>query len=207
MVLIAQDIVVHGRIDDPQGNAVPNASVELRNKQGVVQRVSSGADGRCELKAATVSEHTLQVQAACFSAASRAVSVQAGNNDGGEFRLVVETHRESVTVTADVTAVDVESPDAAMMVYASQDLPDANPGQSGAPISIPGYPIETASSGIKAPQYFAPGVAGDHGEPIAMFIQVGSYLVPNNLSANAHGRGRFLAQFGHRGLGLCVLWR
>jgi len=32
-------------------------------------------------------------------------------------------------------------------------------------------------------------VAGDHGEPIAMFIQVGSYLVPNNLSANAHGNG------------------
>ena len=50
-------------------------------------------------------------------------------------------------------------------------------------------PIETASGGIKAPQYFAPGVAGDHGEPIAQFIQVGTYLVPNNLSANAHGNG------------------
>ena len=66
---------------------------------------------------------------------------------------------------------------------------DANPGRPGAPISIPGYPIETASSGIKAPQYFAPGVAGDHGEPIAQYIEVGSYLVPNNLSANAHGNG------------------
>ena len=50
-------------------------------------------------------------------------------------------------------------------------------------------PIETASGGIKAPQYFAPGVAGDHGEPIASFIQVGSFLLPNNLSANAHGNG------------------
>ena len=66
---------------------------------------------------------------------------------------------------------------------------DANPGRPGAPVSIPGYPIETASSGIKAPQYFAPGVAGDHGEPIAQYIAVGSYLVPNNLSANAHGNG------------------
>jgi hypothetical protein len=56
-------------------------------------------------------------------------------------------------------------------------------------VSIPGYPIETASGGIKAPQYFAPGVAGDHGEPIAQYIAVGSYLVPNNLSANAHGNG------------------
>lgn len=62
-------------------------------------------------------------------------------------------------------------------------------GRPGAPVSIPGYPIETASSGIKAPQYFAPGVAGDHGEPIAQYIAVGTYLVPNNLTANAHGNG------------------
>lgn len=70
-----------------------------------------------------------------------------------------------------------------------EDVLDANPGRPGAPISIPGLPVETASSGIKAPQYFAPGVAGDHGEPIAQYLQVGSYLVPNNLSANAHGNG------------------
>jgi hypothetical protein len=31
--------------------------------------------------------------------------------------------------------------------------------------------------------------AGDHGEPIAQFLQVGTYLVPNNLAANAHGNG------------------
>ena len=32
-------------------------------------------------------------------------------------------------------------------------------------------------------------MAGDHGEPIAQYIGVGGYLVPNNLSANAHGNG------------------
>jgi hypothetical protein len=66
---------------------------------------------------------------------------------------------------------------------------DANPGRPGAPISIPGLPIETASGGIKAPQYFTPGVAGDHGEPIAQFFQIGNFLYPNNLPANAHGNG------------------
>ena len=81
------------------------------------------------------------------------------------------------------------TPDPAVKVFASAELLDANPGRPGAPVSIPGYPIETASGGIKAPQYFAPGVAGDHGEPIAQYLQVGSYLVPNNLSANAHGNG------------------
>ncbi len=97
--------------------------------------------------------------------------------------------KESVTVTADVTNASVQSPDPAQRVFVREDILDANPGRPGAPVSIPGLPIETASGGIKAPQYFAPGVAGDHGEPIATFFQVGTYLVPNNLSANAHGNG------------------
>jgi hypothetical protein len=32
-------------------------------------------------------------------------------------------------------------------------------------------------------------VAGDHGEPIAQFYQIGDFLYPNNLPANAHGNG------------------
>jgi hypothetical protein len=99
------------------------------------------------------------------------------------------TATDSVSVTTDINAIDLLSPDPAEKVFVRQDLLDANPGRPGAPVSIPGYPIETASSGIKAPQYFAPGVAGDHGEPIAQYIAVGSYLLPNNLSANAHGNG------------------
>src|SRR5947209_7376054 len=66
---------------------------------------------------------------------------------------------------------------------------DANPGRPGMPISIPGMPVESPAGGVKPPQYFAPGVAGDHGEPIAMSFQVGGYLFPNNLPANAHGNG------------------
>ena len=101
----------------------------------------------------------------------------------------IPTQIDTVLVTADISQTDLQSPDPAVKVFASEDLLDANPGRPGAPISIPGYLIETASSGIKAPQYFAPGVAGDHGEPIAQFLQVGAYLLPNNLSANAHGNG------------------
>ena len=32
-------------------------------------------------------------------------------------------------------------------------------------------------------------MAGDHGEPIAQFFQIGDFLYPNNLPANAHGNG------------------
>ena len=101
--------------------------------------------------------------------------------------LRIELRRnESVTVHA---SEDVLSPDPSTTAYLREDLLAANPGRPGIPFSVPGFPTETASGGIKAPQYFAPGVAGDHGEPIAQFFQVGDYLFQNNLTANAHGNG------------------
>jgi hypothetical protein len=112
----------------------------------------------------------------------------AGQQDNAQ-KTRVPGHYDSVTVFADGKSNTVENPDPSQRILVRDDLLDANPGRPGAPVSIPGLPIETASGGIKAPQYFAPGVAGDHGEPIAQFLQVGSYLLPNNLSANAHGNG------------------
>jgi hypothetical protein len=74
-------------------------------------------------------------------------------------------------------------------IHDAGDLIQLSPGQPGVPIRVPGLPSETASGGVKAPQYFAPGVAGDHGEPIAQYIRVGDFQFPNNLPANAHGNG------------------
>lgn len=107
----------------------------------------------------------------------------------GILLAIASRHNDSVTVFADGNSNTIENPDPSQRILVRQDLVDANPGRPGAPVSIPGLPIETASGGIKAPQYFSPGVAGDHGEPIAQFILLGGYLLPNNLSANAHGNG------------------
>ncbi|MCU1263389.1 MAG: hypothetical protein JWO80_6274, partial [Bryobacterales bacterium] len=96
---------------------------------------------------------------------------------------------QSVTVTGDVQDVGLFAPDPAQRVMVRQETLDANPGRPGMPVSIPGLPVESPAGGIKPPQYFAPGVAGDHGEPIAMFFQVGGYLFQNNLPVNAHGNG------------------
>lgn len=93
---------------------------------------------------------------------------------------------DSITVYAEQ---DTLNPDPSTKGYSSSELLQANPGRPGVPFSIPGLPVETASGGIKAPQYFAPGVAGDHGEPIAQFLQIDGFLLQNNLTANAHGNG------------------
>jgi len=161
--------------------------VRMTAASGSVQQAVSDAGGRFTLATVAPGTYELSVIAAKYQPLEKSVVVVAG---GSDFQILLEAvASQTVVVTADVTGDDVMSPDPAVKVFATEDLLDANPGRPGAPISIPGYPIETASSGIKAPQYFAPGVAGDHGEPIAQYIQVGSYLAPNNLSANAHGNG------------------
>lgn len=188
--LLSQQIVLRGRISDPQGNVLPNASVQLVSHDQVVGQTYSSPDGIFELKVAWVGQFDVTVDATGFRPVSYSVAVHPSGNPEIEIRVTHLASRiENVTVTADVNESDVLSPDPGVKVFVRQDLLDANPGHPGAPVSIPGYPIETASSGIKAPQYFAPGVAGDHGEPIAQYIAVGTYLLPNNLSANAHGNG------------------
>jgi len=193
--LLAQEIVLKGRVTDPQGNGLPKASVQLVGSNRVLAQATSGPEGAFELRVGAPGQYVVKVDVAGFRQVSHPVTVRGSGNP--EIQVSVSqlaSHIENITVTADVNETDVLSPDPAERVFVRQDLLDANPGRPGAPVSIPGYPIETASSGIKAPQYFAPGVAGDHGGPIAMYIAVGSYLAPNNLSANAHGNGLLRSQ-------------
>jgi Carboxypeptidase regulatory-like domain len=183
----AGGVAVSGTVAGGQGEVITGATVELSAQGGARQRAVSDTEGRFVLQALKPGTYELSVSAAYYQKLQKSVEVADGGNDLA-IQLEPEV-RETVVVTADLAGGDVMSPDPSVKVFASEDLLDANPGRPGAPISIPGYPIETASSGIKAPQYFAPGVAGDHGEPIAQYVQVGTYLVPNNLSANAHGNG------------------
>jgi hypothetical protein len=188
----AADARLTGRLTDTQEKPVSGAKLRLSVVSvQTTMSATSDPDGRFIFQVVSPGEYELSATAPGFSDIKKPVHI--GENEGApilDLRFTsLAARSDAVTVVADVQNIDVQSPDPAMKVFASEDLLDANPGRPVAPISIPGYPIETASSGIKAPQYFAPGVAGDHGESIAMFIQVGSYLVPNNLSANAHGNG------------------
>src|SRR5579863_10105847 len=187
---LAQEIVLKGRVIDPGGNALPDASIQLMEHKQVLSKTVSGSDGKFLVYVVSAGEFIIEADASGFHPVTCPITVHPDGNPRIDIQMTELASRiETVTVTADVNQSDVLSPDPGEKVFVRQDLLDANPGRPGAPVSIPGYPIETASSGIKAPQYFAPGVAGDHGEPIAQYIAVGSYLVPNNLSANAHGNG------------------
>ena len=181
---------IRGQVIDPQGHPVANAAVRLLESDGkLVLETRAGADGGFGLPELHTGPYRLIAHDAEFVDAVQSLTLTDANQVVNVQFTNVAPHSDTVTATADVSDLSIQNPDPAQRVLIREELLDANPGRPGAPVSLPGLPIESASGGIKAPQYFAPGVAGDHGEPIAMFLQVGSFLMPNNLSANAHGNG------------------
>src|SRR5271156_2393028 len=179
-----------GSVADPEGAAIVNARVTLQAlDRDAAPQTATDQDGHFEFHGVLPGNYTLRVAIPGFDEVDRPVIVRDAEPLAVDVQLKLAATNQEVKVSTDVLDVDVANPDPAQRVVIREETLDANPGRPGAPVSIPGLPIETASGGIKAPQYFAPGVAGDHGEPIASYIQVGSYLASNNLSANAHGNG------------------
>jgi hypothetical protein len=180
-----------GNLTDPSGGVVAGATIRLmRLADSSPNQTLTDDQGQFSFANLNPGEYRLTAEFPGFTNVTRTIALVDTQSQIETVQFsAVSSRTESVTVTADVNEMSISRPDPAERVFVREDLLDANPGRPGAPVSIPGYPVETASSGIKAPQYFAPGVAGDHGEPIAQFIAVGGYLVPNNLSSNAHGNG------------------
>jgi len=189
VVAEAGTVHVNGTVLDPGARPLAGAHIELDAASGARLTCTTGNDGGFTIALPAWGAFIVRVEAAGFVGVTRKVDLNPSN---ANIQLRLEQMApvaEEVIVTGDVSDAPLTSPDPSEKVLVREELLDANPGRPGAPISIPGLPIETASGGIKAPQYFVPGVAGDHGEPIAQYVAVGGYLVTNNLSANAHGNG------------------
>ena len=183
--------VLSGTLVDPQGQRVADAKIRILRRADSTQReTKTNLEGQFTLNGLEGGEYRLSADSPGFASLSRTIVVQADGQQSETLQFSgVESRREVVTVSASVADTGVFEPDPAQRVMVRDETLDANPGRPGMPISIPGMPVESPAGGVKPPQYFSPGVAGDHGEPIAMFFQIGGYLFPNNLPANAHGNG------------------
>ena len=190
-LLAANDAArLSGVVVDPQGVAVAAAHVKLTNAAANFTRETTTApQGHFDFAGIPPGAYLVTAEISSFAPVSANVSLVARKELNIELRFKeIASLRQAITVTGSSTPSPL-TPDPSEHVVVHDQVLDANPGRPGAPVSLPGLPIETASGGIKAPQYFAPGVAGDHGEPIAQFYQIGDFLYPNNLPANAHGNG------------------
>jgi len=185
------DGMISGTLTDLRGRTVEGATIELWRKGGGTGREVKTSDlGKFSFDSLAAGEYNLKARCTGLAGIERTVVVAEDAKVSVELQFAwLGSREESVTVTADVSDMGVYFPDPAERVMIRDETLDANPGRPGMPVSIPGIPVESPAGGIKPPQYFVPGVAGDHGEPIAMFFQVGGYLFQNNLPANAHGNG------------------
>ena len=187
----AMDSNLSGGLTDPQTRAVANATITiLRRADSSRREAKTDAQGRFEFRSLEAGEYRLTAELPGFPILTRNVTVpQNGSREESLQFSQLATQSQSLTVSADISDIGLFAPDPAQRIMVRDETLDANPGRPGMPISIPGMPVESPAGGVKPPQYFVPGVAGDHGEPIAMFFQIGGFLFQNNLPANAHGNG------------------
>ena len=180
---------ITGSVLDPSGLAVAGAHIEVDSTSGAHLSTTTDKNGAFSVSLPARGNYRVRAEAAGFAPVLSNVQATSPATNIELHLSNLSAINQEIVVAADMSQIEIASPDPSQKIMVREELLDANPARPGAPISIPGLPIESASGGIKAPQYFAPGVAGDHGEPIAQYIAVGGYLVPNNLSANAHGNG------------------
>jgi len=179
-----------GNITDPQGGVVAGATVRLfRRADSSRRETQTDSQGQFSFSQVDSGEYRLTVEYPGFGPVMRTIALFDGNRTENIQFSDIASQTESIIVSTEFSDVGVFAPDPAQRIMVRDETLDANPGRSGMAISIPGMPVESPAGGVKPPQYFVPGVAGDHGEPIAMFFQVGGFLFPNNLPANAHGNG------------------
>jgi len=60
--LLAQEIVLKGRVADPQENSLPQALVQLVHHNEVLAQAVSGPDGRFEMKVASAGEFLIKAE-------------------------------------------------------------------------------------------------------------------------------------------------
>lgn len=183
--------VLAGNLTDMQGNVVAVGTIRAVRLADFSLRVAeTDENGHYLCDSLDPGEYRLTAACNGFNPLKRTVLIGRDDSIMADFQFsAIASPNESITVTADIYDLGIFEPDPAERVMIRDETLDANPGRPGMPVSIPGMPVESPAGGVKPPQYFVPGVAGDHGEPIAMFFQVGGYLFENNLPANAHGNG------------------
>lgn len=145
----AQEEQIQGRVTDPQGCAVPDAVVHLTDAKGRdIRDTLTRAEGQYRFTDVMPGKYAVSVAVANFETVAQDM-ILSDKPLVVNIQLRIGPNRQSVNVVADVTDASVLTPDPAQQVLVREEIPDANPGRPGAPLSIPGLPIETASGGIE----------------------------------------------------------
>ncbi len=204
--LAQSQVVLQGRVLDPQGNALPGASAEIGTVVDTSGAVIAGASVLVRSANGTVQTTTQSDRKGSFiisglSAGNYRLVVSAPGFETKEIPVTIAPTgasaplRISLAVGSVSTAINVQGRGDDLIGIAesgtqgtvgAKEIQDRPILRSGEVLeTVPGVIITQHAGGGKANQYFLRGFNLDHGTDFAIFIDD----VPLNLPSHAHGEG------------------
>ncbi len=129
---LAQEATILGTVTDPTGAAVANAAIVITNTDtGVTRNLTSNTDGQYVAPELHIGRYTVRVTASGFKASEQQNLVLAvGDRMRIDFKLVVGSVQEQVTVEANAVAVQTDSGEVSNVITGQQITQLATNGRS-----------------------------------------------------------------------------
>jgi hypothetical protein len=128
----AQEATIVGTVTDPTGAAVPNAAVVITNTDtGVARSLPTNADGQYVAPDLAIGRYNVRITATGFKATEQKGLVLAvGDRTRVDFKLVVGSVQEQVTVEANAVAVQTDTGEVSNVITGQQVTQLATNGRS-----------------------------------------------------------------------------
>jgi hypothetical protein len=129
---LAQEATIVGTVTDPSGAAVPNAAITITNiDTGVARSLPTNDDGQYVAPDLIIGHYNVRVAATGFKASEQKNLVLAvGDRTRIDFKLIVGSVQEQVTVEANAVAVQTDSGEQSNVINGQQVTQLATNGRS-----------------------------------------------------------------------------
>jgi hypothetical protein len=129
---LAQEATIVGTVTDPSGAAVPNASITITNiDTGVARSLPTNSDGQYVAPDLQIGHYNVRASATGFKAAEQKnLVLTVGDRTRIDFKLVVGSVAEQVTVEANAIAVQTDSGEQSNVINGQQVTQLATNGRS-----------------------------------------------------------------------------
>jgi Carboxypeptidase regulatory-like domain len=128
----AQEATIVGTVTDPSGAAVANATVTLTNNEtGVERTIPTNTDGQYVAPDLHIGHYTARATASGFKLAEeKGITLNVGDRTRVDFKLVVGSTQEQVTVEANAIAVQTDTGEQSNVITGQQVTQLATNGRS-----------------------------------------------------------------------------
>ncbi len=128
----AQEATVVGTVTDPTGAAIPNVTITITSMEtGQIRRVPGNAEGQYMVPDLRIGLYTVRAEAPGFKVAERKdLKLQVADRTRVDFRMLVGTAQETITVESVPVAVQTDTGEVSQVVTSQQISNLATNGRS-----------------------------------------------------------------------------